>query len=448
MTHEEEQKNLFLDYLYKHIFFYWKEENLRYHSSLELIVTPTCNTACTYCYYNNFAKKYLYTDNINCKETIIQNCEKVMKWVKNENFRPESFEIFSGEFINLPYCNEILEIIDKSAYKDALVVIPTNGTFCRSEETLKKAQDILDKYNCDRENHNIRVVYSLSVDGKYLDNDTRPMKNGVQYDDAFYDRLFKFAVKNDLMFHPMVGAKGIEKWIDNYEWYIENVMKYFQCTEEEAFSRVYLLEVRNPDWTPENCKDLEKFIEYLVDKTFKAYGENLKKYFKVFLGESRGFNFFSGVLNNIQRGLGCSIQQSLAIRLGDLSLVPCHRTAYKGYEACYFKFDENNKLDIDIVNPNMYMFIQSFDAKNGILCSDCPISSLCGSYCLGANYEVNKDFFIPVKSVCLMEYCKVKAIIEAFDKRGILNLLLRQGLSRSKRIQVENLINIIKGDKQ
>lgn len=454
MTHNDEQKALFLDYLNKHTFSYWKGEEISgYDAELELIITPTCNTKCVYCYYNNFAEKYIYPKEINCKDNIIKNCEEVMKWVHKNKYKPRSIEIFSGEFINLPYCDEILTIIDKYAAKGTCVTIPTNGTFCRSEKTIEKAQKILDEYDPYCKNHNIAVFYSLSVDGKYLDNTTRAMKSGTQYDDAFYDRLFSFAYKNHLLFHPMVGAEGIDKWPDNYDWYIDNIMKYFGCDEKEAFRKIYLLEVRNPDWSADECKAMERFVNYLVDKTFKAYGNDVDNYWNNFLSGRNNFNFFSGLISSCGRGLGCSIQQCFAVRLGDLALVPCHRTAYKGFNACYLKFDEDSNLDIEIENPNMYMFIQSFDAKCGIMCSDCPISSMCSHYCLGANYEVNKDFFIPVKSVCLMEYAKAKALVEAFDRIGVLNKVIKLyktssgSDSKRKLAQIMNLINVIKENK-
>lgn len=452
MNHNDEQKALFLDYLDKHIFSYWRGEGGEqgYEAELELTVTPTCNTKCVYCYYNNFAEKYIYPKEINCTENIIKNCEEVMKWLQKNNYRPRAIEIFSGEFINLPYCQTILDIIDKYAAKGTEVVIPTNGTFCRSEKTLEKAQKLLDEYNPSCENHNIFIFYSLSVDGKYLDNDTRAMKSGTLYDDAFYDRLFTFAAKNHLLFHPMVGALGIDKWPNNYDWYIKNVMDYFHCDERAAFRKIYLLEVRNPDWTAGECEDMERFVNYLVDKTFKAYNNDVECYWENFLTGRNNFNFFSGLLSTCGRGLGCSIQQCFAVRLGDLALIPCHRTAYKGYNACYLRFDEDSNLDIEIENPNMYMFIQSFDAKNGVMCSDCPINSMCSHYCLGANYEVNKDFFIPVKSVCLMEYAKAKALVEAFDRIGVLPKVIElyshsnNAESKLKLAQITNLIKVIK----
>ena len=452
MTYQEEEKKLFLDYLNNHVFTYWKEsqspesDSCRnyYHQDLELIVTPTCNTKCTYCYYNNFADKYLYPNEINNKDTIIENCEKVMKWIYQNNYRI-NIEIFSGEFINLPYAETILEIINRYSQKDIQVSIPTNGTFCRSEKTLEKAQSILDKYNLDPES-NINIYYSLSVDGKYLDNSTRPMKDGTLYDDAFYDRLFKFAVKNNMNFHPMIAANGIEHWKENYNWYIENIVNYAGISEKEAIDWIYLLEVRNPDWTPDKCLALEDFTEFLVEKTFNAYGRDIDSYVE-FLKKFGNFNFFSTLIGSIGRGLGCGLQQNFSVRLGDLALVPCHRTAYDGYNAGYLKFDENSNLDIELENPNIYMFINSFNAKNGVKCCDCPIRELCSLYCLGTNYEVNKDFFIPVENVCLMEYAKIKAAIKKFDEIGILDILFSFKTAinmRKKYAQVTNIRNLIK----
>lgn len=430
MTYKEEEKKLFLDFLDRHVLKYWRNDpnTSKYRESLELIITSTCNTKCSYCYYKNYGNN-LYPPEINRKNLILDNFDKVINWVTLNNYSP-SIEIFSGEFFNLPYYKYMLDKILSETKCN--VVIPTNCTFIFDDEKTKDIQKYIDSG---------RIYLSLSMDGKFLDNETRAIRSGLQYNDEYYDKLFKFAAKNNLGFHPMIGAKGINKWIDTIDWFYQNISKYFNLSEDDkVFRKVYLLEVRNPDWTDEELKYFDEFIEHLVDISYKIVNDPVK-YINL-LRKELNINLFSQFISSVGRGIGCSIQQSLAIRLGDLALVPCHRTAYEGYLAGRLSFNGKD-LDIELENPYLYMNINGFNTINSYKCMDCPINTLCSHGCLGCNFEVNKDFFSPVSTVCKLEFTKIFSIAKAFDKRGILDAIIDLAkLESTQRNKYNELLNI------
>lgn len=431
ITHRDEQLILFKNYLENHLYKYWRnnfnrknneEENYQY--KLELIISPTCNNKCSYCYYNNF-KEELYPTCFNDSYSIVDNCKKLFNWLKKEKMCPGGVEIFSGEPLNLPYINDIMQIIEDNMPPQFPVVIPTNATFCKSDKLLENAEIFLKRWN-----NSLHTHFSISIDGKYLDNITRPMQDGTQYDDAFYDRLFTFT-KRGIPFHPMIGPLGIEEWKNNLNWYIENIKKYNNCNTREALDKLYLLEVRNPDWTPLKLRYLDEFIDYFSSVAFDAYNyDPLDFYYSFLMG--RNSNLYSSVNSVLLRGLGCSIQQNFSVRLGDLKLVPCHRAAYEGYNACNLIIDSKGNVNYKLENPNMYMFIKSFNAAASTKCCDCPINDLCSRYCIGCNFEVNHDFFTPVDNVCALEFSKVFSLCKSLQKIGILDILINDYSNSSK----------------
>ena len=72
--------------------------------------------------------------------------------------------------------------------------------------------------------------------------------------------MFRFGARNLIKYHPMIGAKGIERWVDNFDWYVENIQKYYKIPKKEALEKLYLLEVRNPDWSTKELKDFKVYL--------------------------------------------------------------------------------------------------------------------------------------------------------------------------------------------
>lgn len=396
-TYEAENNELFKNFI--------KNYKLNKKTKLELIVSPICNTKCSYCYYKNYSE---FTYPLSCADpkNILNNLRKLIDWDKENGFQFEDVDIFSGEFFNLPFYREILEILLKET--PYYIIIPTNSTFAFSEDKTEEIQNILDSYPK-------RIHLSLSIDGYYLDNQNRAMRNGKKYDDEFYDRLFRFSSKNKFGFHPMIHSKGINLWPENYMWFIEKIMHYYNLDEKEASKKMFLLEVRNPDWSREELIDLKSFIEFLLEHNYPLYKDN-EDFIKNYL-LNKSVSMFTRIPSTNHHGITCSIQHSFSVRLGDLSIVPCHRTAYQGYNMGKINFDQKD-FSIDYENPFLYMMIASMDFRKGIKCIDCPINMLCVGQCLGNNIEVNKDPLIPADNVCNLEWTIVTSVIDFLNKKG------------------------------
>lgn len=441
----KEQKELLTSFLEVHCFKNWKilpsqRTGEEYVNSLEMMVSPVCNTSCSYCYMKNYSD-FLYPCSCN-KEILLQNCHKIMKWLYKENYYPGSIEIFSGEFFNLPFWKEYLDIIfnflgKMPEGKCIPVIIPTNGTFFFSEEKTQELQNYFDFLY----EKGFIIFLSISVDGKYLDNETRPLKNGKLYNDEFYNRMFTFGARNELSYHPMIGAKGIEKWIENFDWYIDNIQKYYKIPKKEALKRLYLLEVRNPDWKSQELKEFENFLNHIMDVLFEDCSSKEEK-FNLLLNNN--LNILAPLISSIGRGLGCSFQQCLDIRMGDLAIVQCHRTAYEELLGGYLNISEKGKLNIKPKNVNSYILSNSFDFKYMPKCEDCPISSFCNGPCIGCNYEVNKDLYTVVPTVCDLEYSKILTMICRIQKEGLLDRILgilHDGSSKNQMLKKYQLRN-------
>lgn len=448
ITHQKEQKELLDHFLQVHCFNSWEiKPSIRasmkerpYVNSLEMMVSPVCNTACSYCYMKNYSKS-LYPCKCE-KETLLLNCEKVMKWLVKKEYYPEAIEIFSGEFFNLPYWEEYLNIIlnnlklmDEGYAIE--VVIPTNATFIFSKEKTLKVQNTIDKWK--EEGYGLWL--SISVDGKYLDNETRPLRNKVLYNDTFYRNLFKFCAKNNLSFHPMIGAKGIENWVRNFDWYIENIQKYFKVSKKEALRHIYLLEVRNPDWKTRELDNLKVFLNHVIDVILEGLTSPQEKLDCL---KKHHLNILSCLFSTVGRGLGCSFQQCFDLRMGDLALVQCHRTAYEELLAGHCEFSADGNFSIIPSNVNSYIFSNAFDFEHAAKCQDCPISMFCSGPCIGCNYEINRDLYTMVPTVCDLEFVKYTTLAERMEKENVLDLIINDisyastGDIAKKRIQMEN----------
>ena len=105
----------------------------------------------------------------------------------------------------------------------------------------------------------ITICFSYSGDGKYL-TDTRER---TDISDELYDEIFSLIARHpEFGCHPMVGACNISKWVENYDWWLDQYKKYFPNDEDFQPS---MLEVRNDDWTKENIQDYKNAeIETLV----------------------------------------------------------------------------------------------------------------------------------------------------------------------------------------
>lgn len=408
------------DTLYNHFLedYYYKDfRSDSGEKQIELIMLPKCNLCCKYCYINKFYDK-TYT-NYDFKQSKI-NLLRLLEFYEKNKFKC-AIDIFSGEFLAQEDGYKFLEIIyeffkDKE-YKPRRLTMPTNYTFILSDEQTQKVQGLIDKFRA----IDIQLWLSASFDGKYMEQN-RPFKHDLDIilphtrDDAYYDKVFAFNVKNSFGFHPMIYNEGIEYWIQNFEWFQEQFKKF-----GIPWTHLYLLQVRNDGWTKQQNIELYKFIRYLIK--FSAEQCNDKEAFKEFLVED-GFNILSPGFWNSRQGLPCSLQSNLPIRISDLKSFPCHRLMYPDLEIGTFTFDDDKSFNT--INAELGLTIYGCNNNYFPICSKCPIRDICSKGCLGSQFEVNSELFTPIQSVCNNYYYLYKAIADGLDEEGILDDLLQK----------------------
>lgn len=425
-----------------------RNENL---DSIELIVSPVCNLACKYCYLTRYSKK-LYKEDIRNKETILNNMFMVIDWLIENSYTPE-LEYFSGEALVQEVGLEGLDLLYEKYSKVSsenrikLISLPTNYTFLLDDELTDRVVGYINKFT----ELNIGFWLSASVDGKYCESN-RPIlhkkigklsdgyiiKPEVDLrDDAYYDKMFEFNKKYYMGFHPMVYSRKIESWIDNFLWFQENFKKY-----DIPPHSLYLLEVRNVEWNDWQTKKFSEFIEFIIKWTYNNIALGDRHNFKDFIFNKKGFNILSSPFNTIGRGLGCSLQSVLYVRMGDLAIVPCHRTMYDTFKYGQFIVEGNKITGIEGVNPELAVAVLSGDFKTSPWCESCLIKYNCSLGCLGSQFESNGDFFTPTPSVCKLEHAKVYTIAKTLKDMGILNFML-DGVNSKNAYGLRKILELI-----
>ncbi len=440
INYEKEQDDLLYTILNYRFFQPWKyksfpTKNSVPKGSLELFLTPTCNQKCEYCYLQKYPD--LYPAEKNNEENILTNLKHVLDWCIKEEFFLPNLDLFSGEIWHTPFGLKVLDIVyDYIANKGLLcmsVTIPTNATFIHDKKQTIEIQNRIDAFNKIR----CKVVISLSVDGKYVEDLERPRNNpnAPLRDDQFYEDLFIFAKHNDYGFHPMLAAQEIKKWKQNFQWWISMLRKY-----DMPMEKLMLLEVRNDDWTDEAIEDYKEFLRYLMNITFKYHNndmyvamDDLFLYNQVYdtyipkedwlWGES--MSYLPILLSETKGFYGCTIISHLTVRVGDLAIAPCHRTAYNKYLYGYFTQDENGDITgIKANNPQMAINILMLDNRKVILgCDSCILKDVCLGTCKGQSIESHSDPFYNDPKVCYFLKKKYEYIFELYEERGIMSWL-------------------------
>jgi hypothetical protein len=390
-----------------------KYENYR---TLELQISGHCDLKCTYCYYAKYSKD-LYPAKISGKENVLKNLDIVLNWLEENNYWPV-FEVFSGEIFSQELgflaVEKLIDWLIKTKKENAQVIIPSNFSFIFDNKKIERVEQLLTKCL----DNKICIYLSCSIDGKYCDDENRKFRDGKTFrDDEYYEKTFAFCKKWNFNFHPMIYSNKIEKWKDNWLWFQEMMSKY-----KMDFRSIYLLEVRNAEWTKKQLKDYYEFIRFLISWTFKTLIANnfvsKEKSIAQYVFENKLFNTFN-IFSQCGRGLGCSIQSAIQLRLGDLTSSLCHRAAYKQHNMWKFKVENDKIVDVEALNANLLIAMESSHHSTYPMCEACLIKNVCNYQCLGSMYETNNDPMLPIPTVCALEHIKTAAIYDEMYDSGI-----------------------------
>ena len=390
------------------------------YGSVEFMLNAACNQACQYCYLNKYGTELVPKSARNVNN-ILKNSELLIKFLTSNNMHP-TYEIFSGDLFFQRVGFDLLDLIlkySKICKTTDLILIPTNGTFIMDDERTKKVIYYLEEF----QKLNIQLGLSLSVDGKYMEENT-PMKVGRNYTDNDYDAIFKFAKKFHCGFHPMIYSHRIDSWIDNFLWFQENFKKY-----DLPWNGIYLLEVRNKEWSDKQINEYLKFVEFLLEWVYNKLDNNPSRLLQ-FIFKS-GFNFLN-VFSTIGRGYGCSIQSCLHVRMGDLFVVPCHRTSYDILNFGKFEVNDDEIVGFKSKNVEFFLAIQAASVKSNPMCEKCMIKHFCSGQCFGSMYEATGDPFSPIPTVCKLFHGKLRMVLRTLKRLGCFYLPEFRHINNSK----------------
>ena len=386
------------------------------YSSLELDTSYACSNKCKYCYSVAHAKEYYPAKALLQTKNIFKNAKIVLDWLEEKNFQPR-LELFGGDALsqNVGYMilNEVLAKSIKGHPVCREMVIPTNMNFLFDDNKTKEVEEFIEI----GQKYNTPIFLSASIDGLYME-DNRPLTINKVRDANFYDKLFRFTKKHGIGFHPMIYSNNIENWIDNFKWFQEKFREY-----NISPTNIYLLEVRNPEWTEQQCKDLYKFMRWLavwVSKQIIGRADPVKELFR----NHWGYNILVNPFSQTGRGMGCSFQSCIYLRLGDLTVFPCHRLFYDYFKLFTFKTKDGKIEGIDVHNPELFIATNAMHGKNFPMCEQCVIREMCNQQCLGSSFESTGDMFIPDPAVCRMSHYKILGILHGFKKSGMLDKIL------------------------
>lgn len=453
---EQQNHQLGEGFLERHFFSNWRlpqEERRLNWGQLELIVSPLCSHACVYCYLNRF-KEELYPLQIRDEKKILENLKLVLDWLIANRMSP-NIEFFSGGPLEQRVCLEALEmIVERYSQTDPSlrpfrIVVPTPYSFLLSEELTARIERLIAAFRALQ----IHFGLSASFDGKYCEQfrplaytKSGPLSDGYLFKaesdartDQFYERAFRFNKKHQFGFHPMLYSRAMPYWKKNFLWFQENFQKFGLPP-----AGLYLLEVRNQNWTADQIHALGDFMEFLIRWAWEELCQQDISRFIHFIFRQKGFNILSNPLSTIGRGLGCSKQSALYLRLGDLAVVPCHREMYPGDEYGFLIPDERKVLRFKVTNPEKLIGYYSLEANNLPYCQTCAIKYLCSHGCLGSQLENTGDPVTPIPTICKMEHYKIYRYVQALRDLGVYDAIVAR-VSPQIKASLDNLSAISAG---
>lgn len=224
----------------------------------------------------------------------------------------------------------------------------------------------------------------------------------------------------------MVAASSIHKWIENFEWWKTMCEKY----DMDVDRAVMMLEVRNDNWTEECIQKYCELLDYMIEdeKIRKCNNDNSVFFRRLFCLGQNEQNPIDGYvpygISPADTFAGCSVANYLTVRLGDMAICPCHRTAYNRLLYGWFKVEDNQIVDIIGNNPQMATrVLMSNNTYCTLGCDVCKYHTICLKGCFGSQYEALGDPFYPIQNICDFFIAKYSFLINKYIEMGAIDYL-------------------------
>lgn len=380
---------------------------------IELNITATCNQECSYCYLVKYGDK-IYPKDIRSPKTILKNTKMLFDYFVENKFNPRRWDLFSGEIWGTKFGDDfltlMLEYIQAGKFTPKLVIIPSNCSFVFDDAVRKK----IDYFIAEYKKYKVKLCFSISIDGMPIELENRPSKmkdiNEKKKLQESYDLLFDWAYKHDFAFHPMVAASTIEKWCENYDWWVKMLKRHHRTPATHLMT----LEVRNDEWTEDKIISYLRFLDHMINGEFKNSYSSIKESFvnsicgcpNVYCCGKNGYMPF--YLTEEDRDFSCTLKDCLIVRMGDLSIGPCHRTHYPEFIYGKYKVEDDKITGVEANNIVLMNRIYSMKTPAHLVCDSCSIAKFCIKGCMGAQFEANGEPLYPCDTVC--ELFKARAI--------------------------------------
>lgn len=409
MDYKQENKKLANDFLKR--FYYNNFQNFsdknRIKRYLEIFLLGQCKANCEYCYLKK-NQKFLYPTEISNHETILLNLEKTLNWYITNKFNC-NIDLFSAEWITTPIMEKVFNLFyDKfstTEIRPHIIALADNMLFINYPDIVNKIENYIQKFEQDL---NIKIVFSASIDGKYCDF------GRTEENDEFYEKVFKFILNHNYGLHPMISSTNIKYWIDNYLW-------FEQYLTPNQMLDIMTLEVRNSTWDEESIQYLIQFCDFLTDKIYNYFDQNAEKMFDYVFGLKTSYSNYSTIRlkpSDLTR-VSCREQYNLCIRMGDLSVAPCHRLFYPQLIAGHFESNDFTLLEFEPENLSNYIVSRKIQKNNLPYCEECEWSIFCPGHCFGASYEHSGNPYVPTLGVCELYKAKYAFLLYKYNYLGL-----------------------------
>lgn len=429
----QQEHNLLLNELLDKKYFFTDNQDT---SRLELIIRPQCDQQCDYCYIHNYGDKLYPIKHRKNKEELVHNIDILLQYLLEEKkIQITQWEIFGGDLFSDDLWFDVMDLFIKyysnSYYQDCYLkfneiyfMMPNNLTFVKDDAKVARFEEYLEKLKA----INLKFVISYSTDGLYA-IDSREKR---AIDQAWFDKTLAFCAKHGFGTHPMISSQNIHNFVDNYDWWIENMAKHY--TIDQGWSPMFL-PVRNDGWTEEHIQKYIELLNHMIDFRLNLFDGNIYNFAKHltqgtetkhYLLRTPPSDIISIRTNNRQNNvINCSLPCVLTINTADLTIAPCHRLTYEQFCAGHFIIENDKVVGIEAdYGLSSYINITENNRYYRPECTHCEIRDFCMQGCMGSQFEFSGDVHKPVPSVCNLLKAQWEFLINKYANMGILDIIL------------------------